>query len=90
MPTSRGGAAAAILNEALYVFGGEGNTGAASAVFDAVEAWSFETERWSSLSPMTTGRHGTGAAAIGDRIYVPGGASVMAFGAVDRVEVFVP
>lgn len=90
MPTSRGGFAAAVLGASLYVLGGEGNTAVASGVFAAVERYHAPSDTWTTLAPMDPGRHGTGAAALGDRIYVPGGAAVQAFGAVDRVEAFVP
>jgi hypothetical protein len=36
---------------------------------------------------MVTPRHGMGAAAIGNSLYVPGGATVQAFGAVDTFEI---
>jgi hypothetical protein len=85
-----GGMAGAVLGEALYVFGGEGNTGVASGVFDEVERLDPGLNLWTTLAPMAPGRHGTGAASLDGRIYVPGGASVQAFGAVDRVEVFIP
>ena len=35
---------------------------------------------------MSVPRHGTGAAAVGGMVVVPGGATVEAFGAVDVVE----
>lgn len=90
MPTPRGGSAAAVLGDRLYVFGGEGNTGAANGVFDAVEAFDATRGGWIPLLPMRTPRHGTGAAELGGRIYVPGGADVQAFSAVSTVEIFVP
>lgn len=90
MPTSRGGMAAAVLGEALYVFGGEGNAAAPTGVFDVVERWEPGLNRWTTLAPMNPGRHGTGAASLDGRIYVPGGAKVEAFGAVARLEVFIP
>jgi hypothetical protein len=36
---------------------------------------------------MPTPRHGMGAAATGGRLYVPGGATVQAFGAVATHEI---
>ena len=39
---------------------------------------------------MRTPRHGMGAATVGGALYVPGGADVQGFGAVDVVERFVP
>jgi len=82
MPTSRGGAAAAVCGETLYVMGGEGNAGVGTGVFDQVEAYRLGADRWDVLPPMSTPRHGNGAVAIRDWIYVPGGADVQAFGAV--------
>lgn len=90
MPTARGGAAAAVFGGRIYVFGGEGNAGAPSGVFADVEAYDPTADSWMALAPMKTPRHGTGAAAVIDRILVPGGATTQAFGAVDTVESFVP
>jgi N-acetylneuraminic acid mutarotase len=90
MPTSRGGSAIAAVGRALYVLGGEGNSAVASGVFDQVERYDRDTNLWTTLRPMTPGRHGTGAAVIEGRIYVPGGADVQAFGAIATVAVFNP
>ncbi len=90
MPTSRGGAAAAIVSGRLLVAGGEGNADRTSGVFDQVESYDPTGDRWTALSPMKTPRHGTGAAEIGGKMYVPGGADKQAFGAVATVEVLTP
>lgn len=91
MPTSRGGTAGALLGRRFYVFGGEGNRGAPPHfLFAEVEAYDLDANAWSSLPEMVPPRHGTGAAAIGGAIYVPGGANVQAFGAVDLMQVFHP
>ncbi len=83
MPTSRGGVAAAAGHGRLYVLGGEGDPGRASGVFPQVEAYDLACDAWRSLGEMPRPRHGTGAAVVGDWLYVPGGADVQAFGAVD-------
>ena len=44
--------------------------------------------RWRSETSMRTGRHGIGAAAVGNRVYVPGGATHEGFGAVAVNESF--
>ena len=90
MPTSRGGIAAAVLDGWLYVFGGEGNVARSSEVFVNVEAYDPTTDSWQVLAPMPTPRHGTGAAAVGKIIYVPGGATLAGFGAVDTNEALTP
>ena len=90
MPTSRAGAAAAVLDGRLYVFGGEGNGADATGVFSETESYDPSEDRWRTHAPMRTPRHGTGAAAVGGTIHVPGGADVEGFGAVAVTEAFTP
>jgi len=94
MPTSRAGAAAAVVGDgitaALYVVGGEGNAEAPSGVFASAERYLFAEDRWAEVVGMRTPRHGMGAAVIDGAVYVPGGATVQGFGAVDVHERFVP
>lgn len=82
MPTSRGGFALAALGSRLYVFGGEGNGREASGVFADVEVYDVAADTWAAEAPMPEPRHGTGAAALGGTLYVPGGADRQAFAAV--------
>jgi N-acetylneuraminic acid mutarotase len=82
MPTSRGGFALAGLGSRLYVFGGEGNGREASGVFADVEVYDVAADTWAAEAPMPEPRHGTGAAALGGTLYVPGGADRQAFAAV--------
>jgi hypothetical protein len=72
----------------IVVAGGEGNPAAATGVFDAVEAYDPAGDAWTALAPMPTPRHGTGAATLGRTLYLPGGATVQAFGAVDTHEAY--
>jgi N-acetylneuraminic acid mutarotase len=90
MPTSRAGHAAAVWDGRLYVFGGEGNPDDPSGVFPQTEVYDPANDTWSPLAPMPTPRHGTGAATLGATLYVPGGADVQGFGAVDTFEAFMP
>lgn len=83
MPTSRGGVAAAAWDGRVYVIGGEGDRSQPSGVFPQVEAYDVAADEWHRLDDMPMPKHGTGAAAIDGWIYVPGGADVQAFGAVD-------
>ncbi len=75
MPSRRGGIAAATLNTGpgnrIYVFGGEG----LASVFNSVEEYHAEEDIWRGREPMPTGRHGLGAVALGNSIYVIGGAT---------------
>jgi N-acetylneuraminic acid mutarotase len=58
------GASAAVVNNILYVFGGESN---------AVWAYNPKKDSWSSKAPMPTGRGCTGAAVENHIVYVVGG-----------------
>jgi N-acetylneuraminic acid mutarotase len=86
LPTGRGGAACAVHEGTIVVIGGEGNAAAASGVFPNVEQYDAATDTWLTLPPMRTPRHGTGAAVVNGVLYVPGGATTQAFGAVDTHE----
>lgn len=90
MPTARGGTACAAVTDRLVVFGGEGNVNQTSGVFPNVEAYSPSMDRWVTLPDMPTPRHGMAAASVDDTIYVPGGATVQAFGAVSTNEALRP
>ena len=69
MPTARSGTQAAVLKGKIFVFGGERLGG----VFNQSEMFDPATHRWSTLTPMPVGRHGTNAATVGDTIYIPAG-----------------
>ncbi|MCB9643902.1 MAG: kelch repeat-containing protein [Myxococcales bacterium] len=88
MPTSRGGTAAAVCAGRLYIFGGEGNPNATSQVFDQIEVYDPALGAWFSLPPMKTPRHGTAAVTLGNQVFIPGGATTIAFGAAATFESF--
>ncbi len=71
MPTARGGLAAAAINGTIFVFGGESPT----ETFEQNEQYIPEVG-WFSHKAMLTPRHGLGAVAVDDRIYVIGGGIV--------------
>jgi N-acetylneuraminic acid mutarotase len=75
MPTARSGHAGAVVDDKFYTFGGEGNPNSPIGIFREVEVYDPEKDSWTSLEPMPTPRHGIGAAGIGRRIYLPGGAT---------------
>lgn len=86
MPTSRAGCAAGVLKGLAVIAGGEGNTASPIGMFDEVEAYDPARDAWSILPAMTTPRHGTGAATIGDVMFVPGGGIRAGHGATAVVE----
>lgn len=91
MPTARGGLAVAAVGAKIYTFGGEGNLEEGTdGVFDNVEVYDTETDEWEVLEPMDLPRHGTSAAAVDGRIYIPGGGIVEGVGATDAFDVFTP
>lgn len=73
MPVPRGGLSGAVIRNRLITFGGEGNPNGDSGVFDETEAFDVQAQRWTELAPMAVPRHGTSAAAAGNKIYIPGG-----------------
>ncbi len=90
MITGRGGTACGVIDERLIVVGGEGNPDTASGVYPQAEAYDADDDAWTALPPMPRPRHGMGAAAWDGSLYVPGGATVEAFGASDQHDVFTP
>lgn len=74
MPTGRSGGNSTVLNGKLYVFGGEGKPNNPLGIYDEVEAYDAASNTWSKLGPMPFPRHSQSAAAVGNRIYLPGGA----------------
>jgi N-acetylneuraminic acid mutarotase len=77
MPTGRSGGTAAVVNNRIYVFGGEGNAENTSmGTFNQVEFYDPARDTWTDLAPMPLPRHAFGAAVVGNRIYLPGGSIV--------------
>jgi N-acetylneuraminic acid mutarotase len=74
MPQAQSGLAATSLNGKLYVFGGE-QWVPEQKVF--AQSWVYDpkTDVWSALPSLPTPRHGLGASAVGNRIFVFGGAT---------------
>jgi N-acetylneuraminic acid mutarotase len=86
LPTARGGLAAAVLGDRVYVFGGE----APLRIFSANEMYEVAGNRWIGKDPMRTPRHGIGAAVVGQRIYVPGGGTQPGFATTTVNEAYEP
>lgn len=59
-------------------------------MFDNVEVYDAETDVWDVLEPMDLPRHGTSAAAVNGRIYIPGEGIVEGVGATDAFDAFSP
>jgi hypothetical protein len=72
MPTARSGIAAAVVNNELWVFGGEDLGG----LHGQVEVYNPLSNTWRRLPDMPLPRHGIWASVIGNQIYIPGGGAV--------------
>ena len=83
MPTGRSGIAAGVVNNRLYVFGGE-----IPALHNEVESYDPVLNTWQQHPPMPTPKHGIWASVIGNTIYLPGGATAQGFGATTSHESF--
>jgi N-acetylneuraminic acid mutarotase len=73
MPSKRGGMGVAALGKKIYTFGGEWEANGTTGVFNNVEVYDTVSNSWTVETPMRAGRHGFGAAAIGDIVYLVGG-----------------
>jgi len=69
LPTPRGGLAAAVLKNKIYVFGGE----QPSDTFKENEIYNVETNEWVKGPSLPTSRHGLAAVTLGDQINVISG-----------------
>ncbi len=91
MPKGQAGLAAAVLNGKIYAFGGEYFSPRPGGVF--AESWEYDpdTDQWRAVAAMPRRRHGLGAVALGDAIYVLGGAAKVGgdetTAALDRFEI---
>ncbi len=91
MPQAQGGLAAASVNGKIYAFGGEFFGPNGGGVFK--EVWEYDPahDHWRAMPSMPTPRHGLGAVAIGNDIYVIGGAEqASGVGTSAKVEIFTP
>jgi N-acetylneuraminic acid mutarotase len=74
----------------IYTFGGEGDGSRKSGVFEQVEAYDTERDRWESVGTMRVPRHGTYAVGVEGRVYIPGGGILQGGWPVADFDVFVP
>ena len=91
MPTMRYGAMAAVVNDKIYVIGGNDGNGYLSVV----EQYDPATDNWvKNYSDIPTPRYGSGVAAIGGKIYLSGGAAedngIIPVKLLDDVQIFEP
>ncbi len=91
MPQAQGGLAAANLGKHGYVFGGEYFSPGGGGVYAEVWEYDSDADRWRDAGTMPVPRHGLGAVAVGEEIYVVAGATAAGgAGTSDRLSVFTP
>ncbi len=73
IPTPRAGAVAVAHGQDVIIAGGEINT--SSVALNVVEAYDIVADQWRTLSPMSSGRHGSGGGVIDNRLLMLSGAS---------------
>ena len=91
MPVARGGCMGGVVNGQIVIVGGEGNARDINpnGVFPDTDVYDPVADMWRVMAPMRTPRHGTGAAGVGNKLYVPGGATAQGGGtAVAILEAF--
>jgi N-acetylneuraminic acid mutarotase len=83
-PTPRSGIAAAVVNNELWVFGGE----EPGTLHGEVEVYDPVSNTWRQEPNMPFPRHGIWASVMGNKIYIPGGSSAPGLGATDTNQIF--
>ncbi len=84
MPTARGGCAYGVQLGQFVCAGGESG----QAALSVVETYDPTNDRWTAQPAMPDSRAGTQGAVIANRLYVPGGARVLAFNPESSLYVF--
>lgn len=74
IPTPRCDAASIAVDRKIYTFGGWSDGWSKTQYFNSVEVYDVSTDTWSILSPLPEPKAWMGAAAVGERIFVMGGA----------------
>jgi hypothetical protein len=84
MPVARGGCAYGTIGHALVCAGGE----AGAAALRIASSYDLVLDQWTMLPDMPIERAGTQGAAIGQRLFVPGGAPELQFEPSNTMSVF--
>jgi N-acetylneuraminic acid mutarotase len=75
MPTPRSSLGVTEYRGMIVVVGGEGDATGPNSAFKDNEGYDLKTGQWVKLAPVPPGRHGLGAATLGDHAYFVGGSS---------------
>ncbi|MDB5262291.1 MAG: Kelch repeat type 1-containing protein [Adhaeribacter sp.] len=72
IPTMRAGNSAVALGSKILIIGGESPQ---KLAHNQTEAFDVKSQTWSTLAPLQTGRHGTGAAVYKNKVYTAAGSA---------------
>jgi hypothetical protein len=88
LPTPRAGTTTAVIDGRLLILGGE--SGGQQLAHTEVEAFDPATGGWTSLAPLSLGRHATQAVLHEGRLYLASGSRTRGATEIDSQEVYVP
>ncbi len=72
LPTLRAGCTSVVLDKSIVVIGGESPQVRAHS---QCESFNTKTQQWTSLDTLNTGRHGTQAVIVKDKVYIAAGSA---------------
>ncbi len=93
--TARAGAAAAVIDDSIFVIGGRQSTGgpcSGGPYLTTVEKYDIDTDTWSPVAPLLNGRSDLAAVVHGGKIFVFGGCTGPASAPIvtDEVDMYDP
>src|SRR6266567_1100522 len=91
MNTTRAGAAAAVIDDGIFVIGGRQSTGgpcSGGPYLNTVEKYDIDTDTWSAVAQLPSARSDLAAVAHGGKIFVFGGCNDT--GVTDEVDMYDP
>jgi N-acetylneuraminic acid mutarotase len=77
MPTARSGVGAAVVDDKIYVIGGEGWVDELGGVFRTNEAYDPKSNSWIENAPMPTARRGFAKGVLDGKLYTVSGVSLL-------------
>lgn len=81
LPIKSGGLMAAVLENKIFVFGGEYFNSNGGGIYSSIFCYDLHTNSWAKVKKTSLARHGTQALSYKDKIYIIGGADQVAFAA---------
>ncbi len=91
LPTPRGAAGYAVLDGRLVLLGGEGEgPDAVAGAYADVDVYDPALGAWTALAPLRAPRRAFGAVALGEVLYLVGGADRIGLAPLDRLTVWRP